>query len=167
MPAIQQSAVEMDGIQQALETENKDETMLDQVPELNQVVQAKEKSTPFAQDLTNLLTAEYVPRKINSNTKTVITQTGGEDIEIETMPNTWEMVCLLLPMAAVLLGIGVGLQIAKTEDEIMMEKAAHMKDEDEEVAAGSESLIQNSEIKKRNTKKMIKEEFEFEAEDTE
>jgi len=48
MPAIQQSAVEMEGMQEALATETKEEELLDQVPELNEVVQAEAKSSPFA-----------------------------------------------------------------------------------------------------------------------
>ena len=116
-----------------------------------------------------MLIAEYIPKKVNPNKKP---ETTLDDIELETMPNTWEILCLMLPMLAVIVGIGVGLQIAKTEDEILNAKRAHLgeevyEEEEEEEPAGSESLLQSTGLRNRSTKAMIQEEFEFEAEQSE
>ena len=57
-------------------------------------------------DITNLLIAEYVPRKINLSNNT---ESEDEVFDFDAVPNTWEIVCLMLPMIAVIIGIGVGL----------------------------------------------------------
>lgn len=81
------------------------------------------------EDITSMLIAEYVPRKIKAKN----TENNTEElIDLDSLPNMWEILCLMLPMLAVIIGIGVGLQIAKTEDEIMYEKNKLLKVEDDE-----------------------------------
>lgn len=121
-------------------------------------------------EITDLLIAEYIPRKVNPKKNA---QANEDAIDLDSIPNTWEILCLMLPMLAVIIGIGVGLQIAKTEDEILNAKRSHFgmeeqESDEEEETANTESLLQQQTgLKHRSTKAMIQEEFEFEAEQSE